>query len=105
MLSKLILLKVARMGIVGSFGVLLLAEVGALGLPGGWVLVSLLFNIFILGWESHAFLSSIVGGWPPPDKDASQFRIHLFHSAHLFFNRAPTAKDMLKMITRTEELK
>lgn len=104
MLTKLLLLNVAKLGIVGSLGVLLLAEVGALGLPGGWVLISLLVNVFGFGWACHGFLGSLVGGMVKPDRDSSKAYIQFYNSTHLFFHRSASSKELLEMMAQIEKL-
>ena len=99
MLTRLLLLNVAKFGFMASISTLLLAEIGPGGMPA-WVTLSLLINVFVLGWQTNAFFSSYVGGMVPPDEHSSRRYIHWFHSLHLYFNRAPTAKDMLRTITR-----
>ena len=97
MLTKLAL------GVSGSMGMLLLAEAGSLGLPGGWVLVSLLLNVFWFGWACHAFLSSYVGGMPPPDKNSSRAYLQFYNSAHLLLHRAPNTKEMWEIMSRNAD--
>lgn len=104
MLTKLVLINAANLGIVGSLGLLLLAEVGALGLPGGWVLVSLLVNVFGFGWACHGFLGALVGGMVKPDKESSKAYAQFYNSAHLMFHRAPSSKELLEAMNKIEAL-
>lgn len=98
---KLIAVHVAKLGIMSSISVLLLAEVGALGLPGGWVLVSLLLNVYWFGWQTHAFLGSLVEGLNPPDENSSPSYVRFYNQSHVVMHRSPKTKDLLKMVTRT----
>lgn len=97
---KHILLSVANLGIVSSIGALF--EAGALGLPGGWVLMSLLLNVFGFGWACHAFLSSLVGGMVPPDENSSRAYIQFYNSSHLLLHRAPNTKELWEMLNRVK---
>lgn len=54
-----------------------------------WALISLLINVFFLGWSCHAFLGAYVGGMVRPDERSSKAYIHFFETSHLLFQRAP----------------
>lgn len=92
-----------KLGIAGSVGMLLFAEVGSLGLPGGWVLISLLLNVFGFGWACHAWLSSYVGGMVPPDRNSGKAYIQFYNSAHLLMHRAPNTKELWDMLQRNAD--
>jgi hypothetical protein len=95
----IVLSSIIKFSLPLSLAAFVVTELGTT-IPLTWPLISLLLNVFVLGWHLHAAGSSYVGGMVPPGGNSSNAYIHYFHSMHLFFHRAPTAKDMLKVITR-----